>query len=72
MRNMIPLLIFSALVWAIFAGAQNVGMNCADECQNKLANCRASCKALVFHKRSYNKCMDGCDDEWRECRKKCR
>lgn len=72
MREMVSLLFSGAMLFTILAGAQNLGMNCADECQYKLKNCRASCGPLAIHKRSYNKCMVACDDEWRECRKKCK
>ena len=61
----------ACIAWGLLAGAQNLGMNCADECQSKLNNCRASCKAVIIHKRLYNRCMDTCDDQWRDCRNKC-
>ena len=72
MRKIIPLLFFSALLCAVLAGAQSLGTNCADDCQSKITNCKASCAPYTNVKRVYRKCMDNCDDEWRECRKKCK
>jgi hypothetical protein len=72
MKKIISFVFFAVLLSSILVDAQNLGMNCAEDCQNKLKNCKASCTQIIINKRSYNKCLDNCDDMWRECRKKCK